>query len=94
MDFGDGSVYVAIMAALATLLAAAMGSAGSHYNSFGLLPTLIISPLAGVLATLVMAGIIHVLCKALGSQGDFGDSFHVSASAAVFIPISQLLGAF
>ena len=94
MDFGDGSVYVAIMAALATLLAAAMGSAGSHYNSFGLLPTLIISPLAGVLATLVMAGIIHVLCKALGSQGDFGDCFHVSASAAVFIPISQLLGAF
>jgi hypothetical protein len=41
-----------------------------------------------------MAGVIHVLCKALGSQGDFGDSFYISASAAVFIPISQLLSAF
>ena len=94
LDFGDGSVYVAIMAALATLLGIVVGSTGSHYNSLGLVPALIISPFAGVLATFIMAGIIHVLCKVLGSQSDFGDSFHVSASAAVFIPISQLLGAF
>ena len=90
LDFGDGSVYVAIMAALATLLGIVMGSAGSHYNSFGLVPALIMGPLAGVLVTFVMAGIIHVLCKALGSQGDFGDSFHIAASAAVFMPVSQL----
>jgi hypothetical protein len=94
MDFGDGSVYVAIMAILGALLAAVLGSAGSPYHSFGLVPALIISPLAAVVTTFAMAGIIHVLCKALGSQGDFGDSFHVSASAAVFIPISQLLSAF
>ena len=91
LDFGDGSVYVAIMAALATLLGIVMGSTGSQYNSFGLVPALIIGPLAGVLVTFVMAGIIHVLCKALGGQGDFGDSFHIAASAAVFMPVSQLL---
>ena len=90
LDFGDGSVYVAIMAALATLLGIVVGSTGSHYNSLGLVPALIISPFAGLLATFIMAGIIHVLCKVLGSQSDFGDSFHVAASAAVFMPVSQL----
>jgi hypothetical protein len=94
MDFGDGSVYAATMAILGALLAAFLGSEGSPYHSFGLIPALIISPLAGVLTTFAMAGIFQVLCKALGSQGDFGDSFHIAASAAVFIPISQLLSVF
>jgi hypothetical protein len=94
MDFGDGSVYVVIMAILAALLAIVIGNEGSPYLSIGLVPALLIGPLAGVLATFVMAGIIQILCKAVGSQGDFGSSFHIAASTAVFMPISQLLSAF
>jgi hypothetical protein len=67
MDFGDGSVYVVIMAILAALLAIVIGNEGSPYLSIGLVPALLIGPLAGVLATFVMAGIIQILCKAVGS---------------------------
>ena len=93
MDFGDGSIYVAMMAVLGGLLAGVMGNTSGLSASLGLVPTLIISPVIAVVAAFIMAGIIQVLCRSLGSTGHFGDSFHISASAAVFIPISQLLSA-
>ena len=93
MDFGDGSIYVAMMAVLGALLAGIMGNTSGLSASLGLVPTLIISPVIAVVAVFIMAGIIQVLCRSLGSTGHFGDSFHISASAAVFIPISQLLSA-
>ncbi len=93
MDFGDGSIYVAMMAVLGALLAGIMGNTSGLSASLGLVPTLIISPVIAVVAAFIMAGIIQVLCRSLGSTRHFGDSFHISASAAVFIPISQLLSA-
>ena len=93
MDFGDGSIYVAMMAVLGGLLAGIMGNTSGLSASLGLVPTLIISPVIAVVAAFIMAGIIQVLCRSLGSTGHFRDSFHISASAAVFIPISQLLSA-
>ncbi|MDG1066348.1 MAG: Yip1 family protein [Luminiphilus sp.] len=94
MDFGEGTVYAAIMGTLSVVLAIVMGGDTMLSGSLGLIPTLIISPMVAVLGTFVMAGIIHVLCQSLGSRSDFGDSFHVSASASVFIPISQVLSDF
>jgi hypothetical protein len=93
MDFGDGSIYVAMMAVLGALLAGIMGNTSGLGASLGLVPTLIIGPVIAVVAAFIMAGIIQVLCRSLGSTSHFGDSFHISASAAVFIPISQLLSA-
>ena len=93
MDFGDGSIYVAMMAELGALLAVIMGNTSGLNASLGLVPTLLISPVIAVVATFIMAGIIQVLCRSLGSTSHFGDSFHISASAAVFIPINQLFDA-
>ena len=94
MDFGDGSIYTAMMGFLAALVAVTMGSANSLFNSNGLVPILIFSPLIAILGTFIMGGIIHALCRSLGSRNNYGDSFHIAASASVLMPISQLLDAF
>ena len=50
MDFGDGSIYVAMMAVLGALLAGIMGNTSGLSASLGLVPTLIISPVIAVVA--------------------------------------------
>lgn len=94
MDFGDGAVYAALMAALGGLIAAVVTGTGEAAGLTSLVMIIAITPVITVLSVFIMAGIIFLLCQRLGGRGDYSDSFHVAASATALIPISQLLAPF
>jgi len=92
LDFSEGARYVAIMGILASLLGLLVGgSVFTGGSGMGVLLTLAIAPVVAVIASFILAGLIHLVCSLSGTRADFGDSYGISAASAVLAPLSVFL---
>lgn len=92
LDFSEGAGYVAIMGILASLLGLLVeGSLITGGSGIGVLLTLVIAPVIAVIASFILAGLIHLVCSLAGTTADFGDSYGIGAASAALAPLSVFL---
>ena len=92
LDFSEGARYVAIMGILASLLGLLVeGSVITGGSGIGVLLALAIAPVIAVIASFILAGLIHLVCSLSGTTANFADSYSISAASAALAPLSVFL---
>jgi len=92
LDFSEGARYVAIMGVISSLLGLMVqGSIFTSGSGIGVLLALVLAPIIAVIASFILAGLIHLVCSLSGTTADFGDSYGISAASAALAPLSIFL---